>query len=65
MIEVNNDLTFNCVICDFGFANFIGEVLDTKGLAAGLRVPETLGFSVRYAAPEVKSNTRAFRIYYI
>ena len=58
MIDVKTDMSFNCVICDFGFANFIGNGGDGKesdqhSMAKGMRIPTTNGISIRYAAPEV------------
>lgn len=53
LIDMKSDRTFNCVICDFGFANFINDPGADRTVASGLRVPKTNGISVRYAAPEV------------
>ena len=50
LVDVGPDGTFDCVICDFGFANFIG---DKRTLTSGLKVPSTTGISIRYAAPEL------------
>ena len=58
LIDLKSDRSFNCVICDFGFANFINESGSDRTVASGLRVPKTNGISVRYAAPEVSFCTR-------
>ena len=51
LIDVNGDGTFNCAICDFGFANFTKE--SGKQFVSGLEKDNALGISPRYAAPEV------------
>lgn len=53
MVELKNDGNFDCVICDFGFANFISDEKDNFSFASGMRIPNTTGISIRYAAPEV------------
>ena len=50
LIDIGSDLKFKCSICDFGFANFVGE---DRPLATGMKKPTTIGISTRYAAPEV------------
>ena len=42
--------SLNFCICDFGFASLVG---DSRDIVSGLRVPKTVGVSVRYTAPEV------------
>ena len=51
LIDVMPDLTFNCVICDFGFANFVND--GKRQLVAGMKAPNAVGLTLRYAAPEV------------
>lgn len=57
-MDVKSNLTFNCVICDFGFANFVAD--SKRVLVSGLKKPSTAGITARYASPEVI----AFRLYY-
>ena len=45
-----SDGSLNFCICDFGFASLVG---DSRDIVSGLRVPKTVGVSVRYTAPEV------------
>ena len=42
--------SFTCLICDFGFAHFLGDGLS---VVSGLRTPKTTGLTYRYAAPEL------------
>jgi serine/threonine protein kinase len=51
LMDINPDLTFNCVICDFGFANFTLE--SQRSCVAGFSKPTTIGITYKYAAPEV------------
>lgn len=39
-----------CVICDFGYANHIGDDIP---VVAGIRMPTAAGFTCPYAAPEI------------
>ena len=52
LFDIKSDDAFTCVICDFGFSNLIEEK-DSQKAAFGLKIPTTVGISIRYAAPEV------------
>ena len=51
LIASKSDETFNCVICDFGFANFTSDV--QAKIVKGVKRPTTNGITYRYAAPEL------------
>ena len=51
LIDILPDLSFDCVICDFGFANFLED--GRRQLVAGMKAPTVTGITPRYAAPEV------------
>ena len=51
LMEFYPDESFNCLICDFGNSKAIGA---SRSAVHGLEAPESLGFSVRFTAPEVK-----------
>lgn len=48
-----DNFEFTCVICDFGFANFVND--SERKLVAGFRKPLSSGITIRYAAPEVSN----------
>jgi serine/threonine protein kinase len=50
LIDFVNENAVVCVICDFGVSKVIG---DTRSIVRGFEQPDILGFTVRYAAPEV------------
>ena len=52
LIEIQEDGSFTCRICDFGYAKF---QLDSGNLqlVAGMKTPKVNGLTIRYAAPEV------------
>ena len=52
LIDLKDNDEFDCVICDFGFANFI-ESTDRQ-YAAGIETRNRPGLTPKYAAPEVK-----------
>ena len=47
-----------CIICDFGYANFIGEDIP---VVAGFRMPKNAGRTYPYAAPEILTETSSER----
>ena len=49
--------TVNCVICDFGFANFLSDVQDK--IVKGVKKPTAIGITARYAAPELFAKVNA------
>jgi serine/threonine protein kinase len=51
LLDSQADGFFTCVICDFGFANVIGDERKVRGMTT----PENVGITIRYSAPEVLS----------
>ena len=56
LVDVQSDSTCNYVICDFGYANFVSD--GKRQRVAGMKEPETMGMTIRYAAPEVSYSSR-------
>ena len=52
LVDVKPDLEYHFVICDFGFADYTVEA--EKQFVAGMKKPQTMGLTIRYAAPEVR-----------
>jgi hypothetical protein len=50
LVEIDKNLTFNCVVCDFGYASFVDG---TRTFVAGVSKPKSIGISTRYASPEL------------
>ena len=50
LVDVETDLSFKCVICDFGISNFIGT---ERPVVRGIEKPESIGITWRYASPQV------------
>ena len=50
LVDVKDDLSITCVICDFGFANFSSDC--AKTIVAGFKKPTNSGITAKYAAPE-------------
>ena len=51
LVDIEADWSIRCVICDFGYANFIGTERPT---VRGIEKPESIGITWRYASPQVK-----------
>lgn len=45
-----DESSFTCLICDFGFAHFLG---DEYSIVSGLKKPLTAGLTYAYASPEL------------
>lgn len=56
LVEVSEDGSFWCAICDFGFASICGG---SRPVAKGINVPKTVGITVRYSAPEVFTHLKS------
>lgn len=54
LLDVFDDMQYNCVISDFGFSSIIGRVDGSRREVSGLSMPQNAGITVRYAAPEVQ-----------
>ena len=53
LLDVYPDGSFDCVICDFGYASVIGE---TRPEVKGFDVPTNTGLTPKFAAPEVTTS---------
>lgn len=60
LMEMSGDGLCRCVICDFGFANFVNDA--KANLVKGLKTPTSLGITARYAAPELFKKISNFEI---
>ena len=56
LVEVYEEFNYNCVICDFGYANIIGDEELADSLVKGLEKPKAVGITTQYASPEVRKS---------
>ena len=54
-MEIGNGQRFKCVVCDFGYANVLGDESQVGRLVKGLEKPNTAGITAQYASPELFS----------
>ena len=52
LFDILPDGTFDCVICDFGYASVIGEI---RPEVKGFDVPTNTGYTIKFVAPEVRA----------